>query len=599
MSSRPDTTEIERFVAEWQGPMFNLAHRMLRDGALAEDLTQDIIRRAIEKRAQLDPARPVKPWIYRLGTNTILNHIRAAKTRRTHEAERAGRLGDRGDAMQRRESEEAVQTEVRALPEAARALLVLHYYSGLSKTEIAQLLDIPRTTVQSRMTSALTALRARLGAGGFAALSPIVEATMQATPAASVPPRLRRRLSEIVIGSATAASAGLPLGGLIVTKKLAAMGAALLLIGSAGGYWVGRTVHTHTSDRAPAHVADAGGAAAHAARRPDEQAAALDPQGDDGTGGQVDGAHAIEMPPTAAPSSGRAKDTASPEQTRARIDWSRFTEMLANDRELFAKAASDATPELTAAERATATAFIGEFMRLAELARGASPTPSIDPDIFSEFAVAFFDSALPPGETHRTALREQAASELRAALAEVDVARALPVQLRVLRGRVSDRVGEWVTKRAGETHAPAIKELLALLPSFMGGGDYQLLEVGVGAPRAADQPSAGDQIVLVWQRSFGLTDGELPTARDAADVLVQGAVDELRRRGLDSEDTIISAETHLELDRHMRELQLQAEAKLAPLLSNAQVEKGRGSGPVLMRFLWGSSAELSEGFGGL
>ena len=55
-----------------------------------------------------------------------------------------------------------VQTAIKALPEAARAVLVLREYGELSYDEIASVLEIPVGTVMSRLNYARTRLRTML-----------------------------------------------------------------------------------------------------------------------------------------------------------------------------------------------------------------------------------------------------------------------------------------------------------------------------------------------------------------------------------------------------------------------------------------------------
>jgi RNA polymerase sigma-70 factor (ECF subfamily) len=55
-----------------------------------------------------------------------------------------------------------LRTEVAALPEGQRAVLILRYQEELDPTDIAEVLKLPLNTVKSRLHRALETLRSRL-----------------------------------------------------------------------------------------------------------------------------------------------------------------------------------------------------------------------------------------------------------------------------------------------------------------------------------------------------------------------------------------------------------------------------------------------------
>ena len=167
MSPKKTDPEFERLVREWQQPVYGLALRMLGDPGEAEDATQEVFVRLLRNLDRYDSDREFRPWIYRVATNIVLNRIRARKTRREKEQaaarERVEALEDA--TVEKSELEGVVRDQLQHLEHEDRAMLVLHYYEGLSKSETATALGVRRTTLHARLDRALGRLKSGLQVG--------------------------------------------------------------------------------------------------------------------------------------------------------------------------------------------------------------------------------------------------------------------------------------------------------------------------------------------------------------------------------------------------------------------------------------------------
>ena len=56
-----------------------------------------------------------------------------------------------------------LRERIAELPENMRAVLLLRYYEGMSEAEMAEILDVPRGTIKSRLHAALRRLRGGYG----------------------------------------------------------------------------------------------------------------------------------------------------------------------------------------------------------------------------------------------------------------------------------------------------------------------------------------------------------------------------------------------------------------------------------------------------
>lgn len=141
-----------------------VARMILRDRELARDAVQDAYIRAWRDLPGLrDPDR-FDGWLHRLTVNACLDAVRRRR-RRPIEVDlspiRTPSIADETAVVADRD---LLERGFRALGTDHRAVLVLHYYAGLSVPETADALGLPLGTAQSRLARALAALREQLRA---------------------------------------------------------------------------------------------------------------------------------------------------------------------------------------------------------------------------------------------------------------------------------------------------------------------------------------------------------------------------------------------------------------------------------------------------
>ncbi len=144
----------------------HVVYHMCGDAELAQDATQEAFIRAWLNLAAFRPGTSLRNWLYRIAANAALDVLR--RDTKTSEADietlaipdlQAGPEA----ALLQKERTLAVQRAILSLTEAARAVLVLREYGGLSYQEISTTLDIPLGTVMSRLNYARNQLRAVIG----------------------------------------------------------------------------------------------------------------------------------------------------------------------------------------------------------------------------------------------------------------------------------------------------------------------------------------------------------------------------------------------------------------------------------------------------
>ena len=144
---------------------FNSVYRSIRavvlDSAAAEDLTQETFVRAYRARHRYTPTAPPGAWLRRIGVNLAISHLRRQKLARFLPA-RLYTAPDRRD-YDRAEARDVVEKALATLSPKLRAAVVLHYYEGLTREEIAAVLGVPAGTVASRIAKAVAIMRKTMG----------------------------------------------------------------------------------------------------------------------------------------------------------------------------------------------------------------------------------------------------------------------------------------------------------------------------------------------------------------------------------------------------------------------------------------------------
>jgi RNA polymerase sigma-70 factor (ECF subfamily) len=141
-----------------------VAYLIIRDSESARDAVQDAYIRAWRDLPGLRDPERFDAWLHRLTVNACLDAIRKRR-RRPIEVDIAPIsppvIGDETAFVADRD---VIERGLHRLRPDQRAILVMHYYLGLSTSAIGETLDIPQGTAQSRLHAALSAMRAALAA---------------------------------------------------------------------------------------------------------------------------------------------------------------------------------------------------------------------------------------------------------------------------------------------------------------------------------------------------------------------------------------------------------------------------------------------------
>ena len=172
-AQRGDQRAFESLADEAYARLYRLAHGILRDGAMADDATQQALVSIWRNLPRLrEPAR-FEGWCYRLLVNACHDQARRAPSWIYMDAARVHEPIAKDDISLVAERAVLGQGLAR-LSLDQRTVLALRYLLDLTPDEIADTLEIPRKTVYSRLQRATASLRAVLEAESRPVLSPAV-----------------------------------------------------------------------------------------------------------------------------------------------------------------------------------------------------------------------------------------------------------------------------------------------------------------------------------------------------------------------------------------------------------------------------------------
>ena len=154
-AQRGSVEDLERLFREYWPRAYRAAYLVAGDAAAAEDIAQEAFLAAVRNLDRFDRRRPFGPWLHRIVVNRAIDWARARALRPEAEAVDA-------PAPERPEHDEELLRELDRLSPEHRAVIVLRYLLEYTPGEIAELLELPRGTVNSRLRRGLDHLKEHL-----------------------------------------------------------------------------------------------------------------------------------------------------------------------------------------------------------------------------------------------------------------------------------------------------------------------------------------------------------------------------------------------------------------------------------------------------
>lgn len=178
-----DKVAFGKLVEAYQGPVYNLAYRMLSNSGEAEEAAQEAFIRAYTRLESYKPEHKFSTWLLSITSNYCIDQIRKRRALllsideplAPHPSLQSDQqMGPEAQAVAG-QREDMVQGLLDELPDEYREAVVLRYWYEMSYDEIA---EIQETTVSAIKSRLFRARRQLADIGVEQGVAPVMEAEM-------------------------------------------------------------------------------------------------------------------------------------------------------------------------------------------------------------------------------------------------------------------------------------------------------------------------------------------------------------------------------------------------------------------------------------
>ena len=163
-----DDGAFEALVLKYQDQVFSVVYRMVGEREEAMDVAQETFLKAYQGLETYKPGMPYRAWLLRIGTNAAIDSLRRRSRGRDVPSEMMVSPGNGADKATAgafdppgpdtdnpetvsvsNETAGVVRQALAELPDKYRVVMVLHHMEGMSYSEIARVLGVPRNTAKT------------------------------------------------------------------------------------------------------------------------------------------------------------------------------------------------------------------------------------------------------------------------------------------------------------------------------------------------------------------------------------------------------------------------------------------------------------------
>ncbi|MGG6314434.1 RNA polymerase sigma factor [Paenibacillus macerans] len=162
-----DQEAFELLVTRYHGPLLSYVTSQLKDRSKAEDIVQETFIRLIRHLKRHGGMEQLRPWLYKVALNLCRDYWRSASYRSEYTAQ--GELPEDADPspraeelIEKQETVEQLAESLNWLPEVQQEVVRMRFFHDLKLHEIAELLELPLSSVKSHLYGGLRKLKRAL-----------------------------------------------------------------------------------------------------------------------------------------------------------------------------------------------------------------------------------------------------------------------------------------------------------------------------------------------------------------------------------------------------------------------------------------------------
>jgi RNA polymerase sigma-70 factor, ECF subfamily len=166
---RRDPQALAELYDRYGRLVYSLIVRVVRDGALAEDLVQETFLRVWNRAQGFDAQRgALGPWLLAVARNRAIDYLRSASGRERNaleleEVDHPSLYTNMERDILASDKARVIRAALEKLAPNQREVIELAYFEGLTQTEMAERMGQPLGTVKTWVRTALKNLREEFG----------------------------------------------------------------------------------------------------------------------------------------------------------------------------------------------------------------------------------------------------------------------------------------------------------------------------------------------------------------------------------------------------------------------------------------------------
>ena len=176
-----DSSAFDVLVRRWERKVQGAIYRLVGPGEEVRDLSQETLLKAYRGLGTFKKEARFSSWLYQIALNVCRDRMRRGRGKSYVSFDELSETGETGsqrgpsalDLIEARDLSRQVAAAVSALPDEQREVVVLKEYQGLTFLEIAEALDVPLSTVKTRLYRGLGQLRLELVRQGIRGGAPV------------------------------------------------------------------------------------------------------------------------------------------------------------------------------------------------------------------------------------------------------------------------------------------------------------------------------------------------------------------------------------------------------------------------------------------
>ena len=168
-----DKIDFEKLYNQYSVLVYNLALNYLQNIEDAEEITQDVFTQINNSLDKFQKKSSLKTWIYRITINKCLDYIKhknsqkrffifGKKSQNEFEISNASNFEHPGILLENKEKAKVLFDIINELGENQKTAFLLSKVDGLSNTEIAEIMNLSISSVESLVFRAKTTLKEKI-----------------------------------------------------------------------------------------------------------------------------------------------------------------------------------------------------------------------------------------------------------------------------------------------------------------------------------------------------------------------------------------------------------------------------------------------------